>query len=75
MKVFRYRKPSVNRMLGISRAKSQFTRATGGAAVRNPKALVKNYERRVKRRAGYYSPAATAYRNRKGCLLGWFRLW
>jgi len=74
MKLFRYRRPSVRRMLGVSRAKSSFTRATGGAAARKPKALLKNYERRVKRRAGYYSAPAKALRNRRG-FLGWLRLW
>ncbi len=73
MKLFRYRKPSVKRMLGVSRAKSKFTRATGGAMMRNPKAPLKNLERRVKRKAGYYSPVAKATRNR-GCFFGWLRI-
>lgn len=47
---FRTRKPSLNRMLGISRAKSKFTRATGGRAARNPKWIVKNAQRRTTRR-------------------------
>ena len=74
MKFFRYRRPSLNRMLGISQAKSNFTRATGGRALRDPKVLVTNYERRVKRRVGYYGPVPKAVRNRQA-FLGWFKLW
>jgi hypothetical protein len=53
-KLFRTpRKPSLNRMLGISKAKSKFTRMTGGRAARDPKALVTNYKRRAKRFWGF----------------------
>jgi hypothetical protein len=65
MKLFGYRKPSLKRALGISGAKAKLTRMTGGAAVRNPKSVVKNFERKVKRKAGYYSPVVKAARNRK----------
>ena len=74
MKLFRYRKPSLSRMLGVSRAKSRFTRATGGRAVRHPEAIVQNAERRWKRRVGYYSPPAKAIRNRHRWF-GWLKLW
>jgi hypothetical protein len=74
MKLFRYRRPSIARALGISSAKSRFTRATGGRAVRHPTALLGNAERRLKRRVGYYAPLARAVRNRHRWL-GWLKLW
>ena len=74
MKLFRYRKPSWKRILGISSAKSRFTRATGGRAVRHPEALVQNFERRTKRKVGYYSAPAKAVRNRHRWF-GWLKLW
>jgi hypothetical protein len=74
MKLFRYRRPSLRRALGISAAKSRFTRATGGRAVRHPSTIVTNYERRAKPRVGYYSTPMKLIRNRHRWL-GWFRLW
>jgi hypothetical protein len=61
-------------MLGISQAKSRFTRATGGAALRNPKVLVSNYEQRLKRQVGWYSPIMRVLRSRH-LYIGPFRLW
>ncbi len=74
MKPFSYRKPSLARMLGISAAKSKFTRATGGRAVRHPRSILENYERRTKRRWGYYSAPAKLMRNRH-LWWGWIKLW
>lgn len=74
MKLIRYRKPSINRILGISTAKSRFTRATGGRSLRNPKYFVQNYERRAKHRVGYYSAPVKAIRNRHRWF-GWLKLW
>jgi hypothetical protein len=74
MKLFRYRKPSWKRILGVSSAKSRFTRATGGRAVRHPQAVVQNFERRTKRKVGYYSAPAKAVRNRHRWF-GWLKLW
>lgn len=74
-KLFRYRKPSLKTALGITKAKRKFTRATGGAVVRNPKAPLKNMERRIKRKAGYYSTPAKVARNRKHFWIGPFKLW
>jgi hypothetical protein len=73
MKPFRSRKPSVSRMLGISSAKSKFTRATGGAKIRKPKSIITNYQRRMKRKAGYYSPIAKATRTKR-LYIGPFRI-
>jgi hypothetical protein len=74
VKLLRYRKPSWKRILGISRAKSRFTRATGGRAVRHPEVVVRNFERRAKRRVGYYSAPAKAVRSRHRWF-GWLKLW
>jgi hypothetical protein len=74
VKLIRYRRPSVNQLRGISRAKSRFTRATGGRVLRHPQALRQNFERRVKRRMGYYSWPAKAMRARH-LWLGPFKLW
>lgn len=74
MKLFRYRRPSLSRALGISRAKARFTRATGGRALRDPSSIMTNAERRLKRRAGYYSAPAKLIRNRHRWF-GWFKLW
>ena len=72
--IFNYRRPSLNRMLGISKAKSSFTRHTGGAVLRNPKVLFTNADRRIKRRVGYYSPLMKALRSRH-FYIGPFKLW
>lgn len=61
-------------MLGVSAAKSRFTRATGGRALRHPTAIIDNAERRAKRRVGYYSAPVKAVRNRHRWF-GWFKLW
>ena len=74
MKLFSYRKPSVRRVLGISSARSRFTRSTGGRAVRHPKSILQNAQRRAKRRIGYYSAPAKALRARH-LWLGWLKLW
>lgn len=50
------RKPSINRMLGISQAKSKMTKAAGGRAVTNPKAYFKAQEKKIKRKMGIMSP-------------------
>jgi hypothetical protein len=51
------RKPSLNRMLGISSFKSKVTKATGGRAARDPKVFFKNAEKRAKRKMGFVSPS------------------
>lgn len=62
------RKPSINRMLGISKAKAKLTKATGGRAARNPKVLVQNLKRRTKRAWGLEKKSS-----KRGC---WpFRWW
>lgn len=62
-KVFpRYRRPSLNTLLGITRAKRRFRKATGYYALTRPLRWGTNYRRRVLRHAGYYSGLATFLR-------------
>ena len=55
MRFFRYRRPSVNTMLGITRAKKRINRQLGITAVKRPFRAPGNFKRRMLRRAGYYS--------------------
>lgn len=56
MKLFRYRRPSVNTLLGITRIKKQIKKDLGITAALKPFRAASNAERRLKRRLGYYSP-------------------
>jgi hypothetical protein len=51
----RYRRPSVNTMLGITRAKKRMNRQLGITAIKRPFRAPGNMKRRMLRRAGYYS--------------------
>jgi hypothetical protein len=51
----RYRRPSLNTMLGITRAKKRMNRQLGITAVKRPFRAPGNMKRRMLRRAGYYS--------------------
>ncbi len=55
MRLFRYRRPSVKTLLGVTRAKKRFNRATGITAVKRPFRAPGNFKRRVLRRSSYYS--------------------
>jgi hypothetical protein len=55
MRLFRYRRPSVKTMLGVTKAKKRFNRAVGITAVKKPFRAPGNMKRRVLRRAGYNS--------------------
>lgn len=55
MRLFRYRRPSVKTMLGVTRAKKRINRQLGITAVKRPFRAPGNMKRRVLRRAGYYS--------------------
>lgn len=52
---FRYRRPSMKTMLGITRAKKRINRQLGITAVKRPFRAPGNAKRRFLRRAGYYS--------------------
>jgi hypothetical protein len=58
----RYRSPSLKSALGITRAKKRMKRRLGITAVMRPLRARKNYERRVKRRLGYYSKPMKMFR-------------
>lgn len=61
MKLFRYRKPSVNTLLGITKAKRRFRKATGLSTIArytNPSRI----KQRIKYSAGLYSSEARVIR-------------
>jgi hypothetical protein len=55
MRLFRYRRPSLKTMMGVTRAKKRLNRQLGITAVKRPFRAPGNMKRRVLRRAGYYS--------------------
>ncbi|MET4705937.1 hypothetical protein [Frigoribacterium sp. UYMn621] len=61
MKLFRYRRPSVNQLLGVTAAKRRVKRELGISQVQ---AWTKpsRVKQRLKQRAGLYSPAMTVIR-------------
>jgi len=70
----RYRRPSVNEILGITQAKRRVSRKYHLATLRDPMTPWKNAERRAKRRMGYYSEPMKMARKlglikRGGCLI------
>lgn len=61
MKLFRYRKPSVNSMLGITKAKRRFKKATGISTIERytkPSRIKQHYKQKL----GLYSPLARTVR-------------
>jgi hypothetical protein len=59
-------------MLGITKAKKAVKRKTGITAITKPLRAGTNFKRKIKRKAGYYSPLAKALRNKKPpTFLGW----
>ena len=65
MKLFRYRKPSLKTMSGVTKAKKRMKKATGITAATKPLRYKTNLERRVKHKVGYYSTPAKLIRNKK----------
>ena len=61
-RLFRYRRPSVKTMFGVTKAKKRMNRALGITAVKRPFRAPGNYKRRVLRRAGYYSGPMKMFR-------------
>ncbi len=55
MPFFRYRRPSVKTMLGITKAKKRFNKAVGITALKKPFRAPGNAKRRMLRKIGYYS--------------------
>ena len=68
----RYRRPSLNTILGVTQAKRSLSRKLGLATLRDPTTPLKNLERRELRKVGYYSEPLKAARalgllKRGGC--------
>jgi hypothetical protein len=55
MRFFRYRRPSLKTMLGITKAKKRIKRTLGITAITRPFRWWTNAKRRFKRRIGYES--------------------
>jgi hypothetical protein len=55
MKLFRYRRPSVSTMLGVTKAKKSLKKQIGITAAMRPLRGPGNMKRHVLRRTGYYS--------------------
>ncbi len=73
MKWFRYRRPSLKTVLGITRAKKRLKKELGITAAMKPFRWWPNKKRQLKRRLGYESPAGRLVRHGLprpgGCLL------
>ncbi|MDP4114940.1 MAG: hypothetical protein Q8903_02330 [Bacteroidota bacterium] len=63
MKLFRYRKPSINTVLGITKTKKQIKRSMGIYKITKITNAPKNFQRRMLNKVGYYSEPAKIWRN------------
>jgi len=63
MKLFRYRRPSLNTLLGITKAKKRVKKELGITAAMKPFRWWTNQKRRFKRKIGYESDAGRLIRN------------
>ncbi len=61
MKFFRYRRPSLNTLLGITRAKRRIRKATGISTLERY-TKPSRIKQRVKQKVGLYSPGMIAVR-------------
>jgi len=74
MKLFRYRKPSINTLLGITTAKRRFRKAIGISTIEGY-TKPSRIKQRLKQKAGIYSPPMTVIRQTaKGNFLSLFGL-
>ncbi|HEY5315297.1 MAG TPA: hypothetical protein VIK18_22385 [Pirellulales bacterium] len=73
MKFFRYRRPSLKTLLGVTRAKKRLKKDLGITALLRPLRWWPNQKRRIKREIGYESPGGRLLRDGlpkpTGCLL------
>lgn len=73
MNLFRYRRPSLKTLLGITKAKKRLKKELGITAALKPFRAWTNAKRRLKRKIGYESEAGRLVRNGLpkpgGCLL------
>ncbi len=63
MRLFRYRRPSLWTLLGVTRAKKRIKSKLGITAILRPFRAWTNAKRRVKRKAGYESEAGRLVRH------------
>ncbi len=63
MKFFRYRRPSLNTLLGITKAKKRLKKELGITDAMKPFRFWTNAKRRFKRKTGYESEAGRLIRN------------
>ena len=63
MKFFRYRRPSLKTILGITKAKKQIKKDLGITALLKPFRRWTNEKRKIKREVGYESDAGRLIRN------------
>ena len=63
MRLFRYRRPSLNTLLGITKAKKRIKKELGITEVMKPFRWWTNTKRRFKRKIGYESEAGRLIRN------------
>ena len=73
MKLFRYRRPSLKTLLGVTKAKKRIKKELGITAALKPFRWWTNTKRRMKRKVGYESEAGRLMRNGPptpgGCLV------
>ena len=63
MKLFRYRRPSLNTLLGVTKAKKRIKKELGITEAMKPFRWWTNTKRRFKRKVGYESEAGRLIRN------------
>lgn len=63
MNLFRYRRPSLKTVLGITKAKKRLKKELGITAALNPFRAWANAKRRIKRQVGHESEAGRLIRN------------
>jgi hypothetical protein len=63
MKLFRYRKPSLKTLLGVTKAKKRLKKELGITALLKPFRFWGNTKRRWKRKVGYESSAGRVVRH------------
>jgi hypothetical protein len=73
MKLFRYRRPSLKTILGITKAKKRIKKDVGITALLKPLRWATNQKRRIKRKIGYESEPGRLIRDGLprpgGCLI------
>ena len=63
MKFFRYRRPLLKTLLGVTKAKKRLKKELGITALLKPLRWLPNQKRRLKRKIGYESDAGRLIRN------------